>query len=71
VKKRDPKEYESAGKFAVGFGFVGLILAIFYGAALADRLRLAAPSLMLLGWGSRQLASVRKRKKRESECKER
>ena len=36
VKKRDPKEYESAGKFLVGAGVFSLVLPIFFMATSAQ-----------------------------------
>jgi uncharacterized membrane protein len=51
-----------AGIFAVIFGAICLVLAIFVSTYAGERLMGLVFGLMLLGWGSRQLVAARKRK---------
>ena len=65
MKKRDPKEYESAGKFLAGLGVVCLILPIFLHASLGQSLHCIASGLIAVGAGSGMISSARKRKRQE------
>ncbi len=67
VKKRDPKEYESAGKFLVGAGVFSLVLPIFLHGDLGSSLRCIAMGLVAVGTGSSMITSARRRQRRELE----
>jgi len=60
LKKKKRKPDAAAGKFAIAFGGFALILAIFVANVLGQKLRLAAPGLMLLGWGMGQVSLAKK-----------
>jgi len=59
IKRRDP----GTGVFAMAFGGLALILAILSTNDLWQRLKLVAPGLMLLSWGSRYFAAAKKQEK--------
>jgi hypothetical protein len=67
MKQKNQEQIEAAAKFSVGLGAICLVLFIFVDADWGTKLRGAAAGLVLLGWGSRQLALASKRKKLDSE----
>lgn len=67
MKQKNQEQIEAAAKFSVGLGAICLVLFIFVDANWGTKLRGAAAGLMLLGWGSHQLALANKRKKLDSE----
>jgi cobalamin synthase len=65
MKKQNQKPDVAAGTFGVIFGAVCFLLAIFVATDLGQKLWGIGCGLMLLGFGSRQLAMARKKKKKE------
>jgi hypothetical protein len=60
VKQKRRKPDTAAGNFAIAFGGLVLMLAIFASANLGRKLAAMSSGLMLLGWGIGQVVSAKK-----------
>jgi hypothetical protein len=71
MKKKRRKPDAKAGTLGVCFGVAGLAMALLFphnsGESPGSRYSLAGFSLILLGWGSRQIAAARKMESRGAE----
>jgi len=71
MKKKGRKPDAKAGVFGICFGVAALAMVIFYphnsGESAGTRYSLAGFSILLLAWGSGQIAAARKMEGQESE----
>ena len=64
--KKIRKPDAAAGNFAIAFGGIVLIFAMFSSANLGRKLAAASSALILLGWGIGQVTSAKKMARQES-----